>query len=278
MRALPTAALAAAAALAALVLLAGCATTSGRHATTLSLDAILAGPRPAADRRRDPDRHPVRTLLFFGLRPGSRVLQVWPRSGYYTRIIAPLVRRHGRFVAALIAPARSRFLATRNARYRQMLAAQPQEFGRVHVVTFPLDGGNAVPPGSVNLVLACGTLHQWMARGETTQALRTVYQALAPGGVLGIVDNRAAANAPLDPRAQDGYVHQSYAIKLIETAGFTLVATSEVNANPRDTKAYPAGAWTLPPAYRLGRIHHRHYAAIGEPDRFTLKFVKPGRR
>ena len=273
MRALPKAA--PAAVLATLSLLSGCATTSGRHSTATALDAILAGPRPAAQRRWDRDRHPVQTLLFFGLRPTSRVLQVWPRSsGYFTRIIAPLVRRRGRFEAALINPGPSAFLATRNARYRQLLASEPHLYDRVRVVTFPADGGDVVPPGSVNLVVAFGVLHQWLARGETANALRSIHHALAPGGVFGVVDNRAAPNAPSDPHGHTGYVQQSYAIKLIEAGGFRLVAASEVNANPRDHKVYPAGAWTLPPTYRLGKTDRARYAAIGEPDRFTLKFVK----
>ena len=277
MRAVPKAA--PAAALAALSLLSGCATTSGRHSTAAALDAILAGPRPAAQRRWDRDRHPVQTLLFFGLRPTSRVLQVWPRAdGYYTRIIAPLVRRRGRFDAALIDAGQSAFLTARNTRYRELLASNPHLYDRVRVVTFPSGGGDAVPPGSVNLVIACGVLHQWLARGEASVALHTLYRALALGGVLGVVDNRAAPGAARDPHAHTGYVRQSDAIKLIEASGFRLVAASEVNANPRDHKAYPAGAWTLPPTYRLGKTHRARYAAIGEPDRFTLKFVKVPRR
>ena len=70
-------------------------------------------------------------------------------------------------------------------------------------------------------------------------------------------------------------MNQSYAIKLIEGAGFKLVATSEINANPKDTKDYPGGVWTLPPALRDGEEDRAKYLAIGESDRFTLKFVKP---
>ena len=277
MRALPKVTATLALALPSLGLLAGCATTSGRHSTALALDAILAGPRPAVQRHWDQDRHPVQTLLFFGLRPTSRVMQVWPRpAAYYTRIVAPLVRARGRFYAALIDPGQSTFLLARNAHYRRLLAASPKLFDRVHVVTFPSDGSNAVSPGSVDLVLAFGDLHQWLARGEAHNALHTIYQALAPGGVLGIVDNRAAPGTPANAHARDGYVNQSYAVRLVEASGFRLVAASEVNANPRDIKMYPAGAWTLPPAYRLGKTDRAHYASIGEPDRFTLKFVKVG--
>ncbi len=265
--------------LASLSLLSGCATPGGRKITAKALDSIVIDPhRPARDLGRDRYRHPVETLLFFGIRPRTRVLLVWPKSGYYTRIIAPLVRRRGMLYAGVIPPPpASGFLASRLAHYRSVLASEPALFDRVKVVDFPLDGAPAVPPGSVNMVLAFGDLHEWMALGAARQALRSIYRALSPGGVLGIVDNRGDPSKPQDPRAKSGYVRQDYAIRLIESAGFRLVATSEVNANPRDTRDYPGGVWALPPTYRLGTIDRAKYAAIGESDRFTLKFIKPAR-
>jgi predicted methyltransferase len=258
-------------------LLAGCVTTSGRQTTANALDAILAGDqRTTEDRARDPFRHPKETLLFFGIRPGTRVLQVWPESGWYTKIVAPLVHARGRYYAGVIAPdPASRFLTARLVRYRRLLASRPDLYGQVKVVTFPLNGADAVPPGSVSLVLSFGDLHEWMALGDTQQALGTIYRALVPGGVFGVVDNRGDPRVPQDPRAKNGYVRQDYAIRMIEAAGFRLVAASEVNANPKDTKNYPAGVWTLPPVYRLGNIDRAKYEAIGESDRFTLRFVKP---
>ncbi|HEX8757834.1 MAG TPA: hypothetical protein VF745_15965 [Steroidobacteraceae bacterium] len=255
----------------------GCVTTGGREATAGALDVILAGSqRTAADRSRDEYRHPKATLLFFGIRPNTRVLQVWPESGWYTKILAPLVRTKGRYFAAVIAPdPGSRFLQARDADYRRLLSSRPDLYGAVKVVSFPLDGRDVAPPGSLDMVLSFRDLHEWMALGDAQQALATIYRALAPGGVFGVVDNRADPAMPQDPRAKNGYVRQDYAIRLIEAAGFRLVASSEVNANPKDTKNYPAGVWTLPPDYRLGNIDRGKYEAIGESDRFTLKFVKP---
>jgi predicted methyltransferase len=258
-------------------LIAGCATTSGRKSTGDQLSLILAGnQRTMADRARDGYRHPKETLLFFGIRPWTRVLQTWPESGWYTRIIAPLVRARGEYYAGVMAAdPQSRFIQARLAGYRELLASRPDLYGRVKVVTFPLDGRDALKPGSVNMVLSFRDLHEWMALGDAQQALVTIYRALTPGGVFGVVDNRADPALPQDPRAKNGYVRQDYAIRLIEAAGFRLVATSEVNANPKDTKNYPCGVWALPPDYRLGQINRAQYAAIGESDRFTLKFVKP---
>lgn len=261
-------------------LLTGCVTSGGgREATANALDLTLAGSqRTAADRSLDPYRHPKETLLFFGIRPQMRVLEIWPQWGWYTRVIAPLVRGKGGYVAAVVAPdPGSRFLHERLANYHRLLASRPDLYGAVKVVTFPLDGSDAVPPGSVNMALSFGGLHDWMALGSAQQALVTIFRALAPGGVFGVVDNRADPSLPQDPRAKNGYVRQDYAIRMIEAAGFRLVAASEVNANPKDTKNYPTGAWALPPDYRTGNIDRAKYAAIGESDRFTLKFVKPGR-
>jgi predicted methyltransferase len=275
----PARAIALACVLAAVGSMAGCATTTGGRETTASaLDGILAGSqRTVADRGRDSYRHPKETLLFFGIRPGLRVLQVWPETGWYTKIIAPLLQPEGRFVAALIAPdPGSRFLQARLAAYHGLLASRPDLYGTAQVVTFPLNGSDVLPPGSVDMVLSFGDLHEWMAAGDAQQALTTIYRALAPGGVFGVVDNRGDPAVPQDLRAKNGYVRQDYAIRLIEGAGFRLVASSEVNANPKDTKNYPAGVWTLPPDYRLGNIDRAQYEAIGESDRFTLKFVKPG--
>jgi predicted methyltransferase len=260
-------------------LLAGCVSTGGRETTANALDPILAGhQRLATDRGRDRYRHPKDTLLFFGIRPYTRVLEVWPESGWYTAIIAPLVAAQGRYFAGVIAPdPGSRFLTARLTDYRQLLASRPAAYRAVKLVTFPADGTDAVPPGSVDMVLSFHDLHEWMALGDTRQALATIYRALVPGGVFGVVDNRGNPAVPQDPMAKSGYVRQDYAIRMIEAAGFRLVATSELNANPKDTKSYPCGVWALPPDYRLGNIDRARYEAIGESDRFTLKFVKPGR-
>src|SRR5512146_3095882 len=196
-------------------LITSCVTPGGRETTANALDVIIAGSsRTAVDRSRDRYRHPKATLLFFGIRPNKRVLQVWPESGWYTKIVAPLVRAKGRYVAGVIAPdPGSRFLQERSANYRRLLASRPDLYGPVTVVTFPLDGSDVVPPGSVDMVLSFRDLHEWMALGDTQQALATLYRALTPGGVFGVVDNRGKPRAPQDPRAKSGYVRQDYAIR-----------------------------------------------------------------
>lgn len=261
------------------VLIAACATGSSRQSTTEELVNILAGTqRSEADRARDPYRHPKETLLFFGIRPEMKVLEVWPEPGWYTEILAPLLHDKGQYYAAVIgAEPGNKYVTERLADFQHKLTAAPAVYDRVTVVTFPADGGDAVPPGTLDMVVTFRNIHNWMSRGTAEQAFRTMFRALKPGGVLGVTEHRGNPDVPQDLRAKSGYVNEDYAIRLIEAQGFRLVAKSELNANPKDTKDYEQGVWTLPPTYRLGEKDHDKYAAIGESDRFTLRFEKPAR-
>jgi len=262
----------------AIVLLAGCAAsgTSTQLSTAEALDKVLAGDqRSAADRARDVYRHPKETLLFFGIRPEMTVVEVWPEAGWYTEVIAPLVNARGRYYAAQ-PPANpaNKFATEMLKSYADRLAAHPELYGGTVVTAFGPNNPELAPPGSADLVVTFRNLHNWMAADFAPKALQSIFLALKPGGVLGIVEHRGKGGDQ-DPKAKSGYVNEDYAIRLIESAGFRLVAKSEINANPRDTKDYEQGVWTLPPTYRLGDKDREKYAAIGESDRFTLRFVKP---
>jgi predicted methyltransferase len=127
------------------------------------------------------------------------------------------------------------------------------------------------------MVLTFRNVHNWMRGGFADDMFKAMYKALRPGGILGVEEHRADPKLPQDPKASSGYVREDYVISLAEKAGFHLMSKSEINANPKDTKDYEQGVWTLPPSYRLGAKDHDKYAAIGESDRSTLRFVKPAR-
>ena len=253
-------------------------------ATTLAdLDRVLGGAhRSDAARARDVYRHPKATLAFFGLREDMTVLEVWPGAGgWYTEVLAPLLRAHGRYIAAGWDPKfDNKFVQDGVRSFQAKLDGNPDLYGKVEVTSLQYPGALApVAPNSVDLVVTFRNLHIWLARDEAAPAmLKAMYAALKPGGVLGVVDHRADPAAPVDPHAKLGYVNEQYAIDLVKAAGFEFVASSEVNANPKDTRDYEQGVWTLPPTWRLGDKDRDRYAAIGESDRFTLKFRKPAAR
>jgi predicted methyltransferase len=257
---------------------AACASAQSTQGTTAeSLDRILAdGHRPSSDRDRDAFRHPKETLLFFGLRPQMQVVEIWPEPGWYTEVIAPLVKDQGKYYAAMAAPRPDNaYVTARTKAYQDRFAAHPEVYGKIELTTFAPSAKEIAAPGSVDMVVTFSNLHNWMAADGAPQAVAAMYKALKPGGILGVVEHRANSQLPQDPKAKNGYVREEDAIHLIESQGFTLVAQSEINANPKDTKDYPQGVWTLPPVYRLGDKDKEIYTAIGESDRFTLKFVKP---
>ncbi|HEX7417990.1 MAG TPA: hypothetical protein VF315_08055, partial [Steroidobacteraceae bacterium] len=263
---------------AALAFIAGCASApSTRVVTADALETILAGDQRAPENKaRDQYRHPRETLLFFGIRPEMTVVEVWPSNGWYTEILAPLLREKGKYYAAQVEPnPDNKFVTAELQNFRDKLSARPDLYDRVIVTAFGPAGADIAPPGTVDLIVTFRNIHNWMARGNAPQAFALMYKALKPGGTLGVVEHRGKSGVPQDPKAQNGYVSEEYAITLIESVGFKLIAKSEINANPNDTKDYEQGVWTLPPNYRLGSKDHDKYAAIGESDRFTLRFMKP---
>jgi predicted methyltransferase len=114
-----------------------------------------------------------------------------------------------------------------------------------------------------------------MGAGFPDEAFAAFYKALKPGGILSVEEHRASTAQPQDPKAANGYVREDHTIALAQKAGFKLVAKSEALANPKDTKDWPKGVWTLPPTLTLGETDRAKYQAIGEADNFLLKFQKP---
>ena len=224
---------------------------------------------------RDPYRHPAETLAFFGVRPDSTVVEILPGSaGYYMEILAPYLRERGRYVAASRdATAPANYLAD-HQRLLERLRTEPSLYDRVQVTEFLADRHRIAPDGSADFVLTFRNLHNWIERGEVDGALRSFHRALKPGATLGVVDHRGRTDQSQDAQMKAGYVRQDVAVELIGKAGFRLAGASEVNANPLDTKDHPEGVWTLPPTYRLKDVDRSKYQAIGESDRFTLKFIK----
>lgn len=243
-----------------------------------SLAALVANPdRDAANVARDAYRHPEATLAFFGVKPDSVVVEILPGGGgYWTEILAPYLKERGHYVAAVgDRSSTSDEMKTMIAAFTAKFVGKPERYGAIEVTQFAGDKYPVAAPGSADLVLTFRNIHNWMAQGDAPAAFATFYKALKPGGVLGVEEHRGRADAPQDPLAKSGYVREDYAIALAEAAGFKFAGASEINANPRDTKDYSVGVWALPPTFRLKDVDRDKYAAIGESDRFTLKFVKP---
>ena len=255
------------------------ATASPALAADPALDKAVADPQRSQEfHDRDGARHPAAELKFFGIKPKDTVVEIWPSGGYWTEILAPYLAKRGKLYTAGL-PANTGKPNTDKARetFQQKLDADPARYGKVTVTEFGKDHFDIAPPGSADLVVTFRNLHNWMPGGYADAAMGAFFKALKPGGVLGIEDHRAPTTSPQDPKAENGYVRQDYAIELAKKAGFVFVGASEINANPKDTKDWPKGVWTLPPTFALDDQDRAKYAAIGEADNFVLKFRKPAK-
>lgn len=248
-------------------------------ATVAKLERAIDSPlRTPESRARDAQRHPRETLLFFGLEPGMRVLELWPGGGWYTEILAELLAPDGQLVVTNSDPAGPADRpATRYAKaLADRLAGDPARFGAVEVVVVdPPAKLELGASGSFDAVLTFRNNHSWINGGYHDAVYAEAFRVLKPGGVLGVVQHRAKEGADPGTSAKTGYVPEAFVIEAAERAGFALDGRSEINANPKDTKDHPEGVWTLPPSLRLGDRDRAKYEAIGESDRMTLRFVKP---
>lgn len=253
------------------------------HAFAATLDEqlqpVLNGEwRSEANRARDRYRHPAETLAFFQLRSDATVIEITPGTGWYAELLAPLLKPRGHYIAAIVDPAKvpedgRAYQQGNRDKLTAKFNADTARFGAAKIVEFDPQAPVFGKPASADAVLTFRNVHNWVKTGTDQAYFKAFFAVLKPGGVLGVEDHRAKAGAPLE--TDSGYLPADYVIKLATAAGFRLEASSEINANPSDTKDYPKGVWTLPPSLVLGETDREKYLAIGESDRFTLRFVKP---
>lgn len=246
-----------------------------------AVDPALAGAISSTERSanfiaRDAARHPAEELGFFGIKANQTVVEVWPGAGYWTEILGPYLAMGGTYTVALPRPGDAEEDAVVK-RWHERITPHKARYGTIHETFLGPGRFEIAPAGSADVVLTFRNLHNWMEGGYAEQALAACFKALKPGGILGIEEHRGRTDRPQDPKAESGYVREDYVIALAKQAGFELAGASEVNANPRDTKDYPKGVWTLPPSLTLGDTDRAKYVAIGEADNMVLKFRKPAR-
>ncbi len=246
--------------------------------TDQKLQQIIQGQqRSAAHKARDVYRHPYATLKFFGLTDNMILVEITPGGGWYTEILAPYLKQNGQYIAASYdIHSKSDYYRTNAEKFEKKLKADPISYSKTQVTVMQLpDSLDFAKANCVDMVVSFRNVHNWSVKGNAGKVFTAIYKSLKPGGVFGLVQHRAGDQFPKDKKGSMGYVSQKALIKVAEKAGFKLVATSEINANPKDIKNYSKGVWTLPPVFRLKEVDKAKFLAIGESDRMTLKFIKP---
>ncbi len=246
-------------------------------ASALLIEASVKGShRKDYKVKRDIYRHPKETLLFFGLLPEMHVIEMWPGEGWYSEIIAPVLKGKGVFYAASWdSQLKTRAIDAALKRYTANFVKKPEIFGKVVLTSLSERRFDIGADNSADFIFSSRNMYSWMRKKMDGAVFNAMFRALKPGGILGIVDHRQAAGTYQDPRAMSGYVTESHVIEVAKRAGFVFVGKSEINANPKDYRKYPRGVFSLPPVLKEGKRHKKKYLAIGESDRMTLKFMKP---
>lgn len=240
-----------------------------------TLEQALAGEqRSAKHKARDQYRHPKQTLEFFGFNNKMTVVEITPGGGWYMEVLAPALKNSGKYIAAQYPDTGKDDYYSNSRKKLLKKIASNKVYSAVKVSDFvPKKPSELAPKASADLVLTFRNLHNWGEVG-IAQVFRDAFRALKPNGVLGVVEHRMPVTQNWQKNHRNGYVPKALVVQLAKEAGFTLVASSEMNANPKDTADHPKGVWTLPPALRLKETDKAKYLAIGESDRMTLKFAK----
>ncbi len=226
---------------------------------------------------RDAYRHPRETLGFFGLKPDMHVIELGSGTGWYTELLAPILAKRGSLTVVGPDPEGpdDQMSIVYGRRLVKLLAKSPALYGAVkRVAITPPDRLTLGEPGSADMVIAFREMHNWVGAKAHAAYLAAIFAVLKDGGTFALIDHRAKPDATVEATVESGYLPEAWVIEQVKAAGFELAAQSEINANPKDTKDYEKGVWTLPPALTLGDVDRDKYVAIGESDRMTLKFVK----
>ncbi len=268
----------------------------GAHSHDDPLKAAVEDEARGEAMARDVYRKPYEVLSFLGIEPDMTVVEIWPLGGWYMDILAPYLKDEGYYIPVMFDPAIDNAFITRAmAAHAAKIAEERDRYGVVSTTSLGPDATKIAPPESADMVLLIRNVHGFMRNGYADTVMDSIYTALKPGGTFGFIGHRLDEDAEQDPEARNGYVKQSVAIEMAEAAGFELVGTSELLANPADTKDYENGVWTLPPSLRtrvaecvgptfadapegsddVTCVDQAPFLEIGESDRFLLKFTKP---
>ena len=233
--------------------------------------AIQSEDRSPKNIARDEYRNPAKTLTFFQIKPDMKVVELSPGGGWYTEILANYIHNPGVVIAAHFDKDSKREYFKKSRERFEKKIIEKSMYDNVYIVNL---SSELAKEGSVDAVLTFRNLHNWLGP-QMDLIFSNSFKALKPGGLFGIVEHRANPGTSMDDMKRSGYVTEEHAIKIAKKHGFILVAKSEINANPKDTKDHPKGVWTLPPSLRLKDIDKDKYLSIGESDRMTLLFKKP---
>jgi len=220
--------------------------------------AIADAGRPAADTAQDANRKPGEVMVFAGVKPGDKVVDLMPGSGYYTRIFSRIVGPSGRVYA--VQPTEMDKAAPKGLVSLRAFAGTPA-YPNVVVLVQPIAAIRL--PERVDMVWTSQNYHDlhdpFMGSPDIAGFNKSIFDALKPGGIFLVLDHAAADGSGLS-RTNDLHRIDPAAVKAeVSAAGFEFVGESKVLRNPGDDHVLP--------------IFDK--SVKGKTDKFIYKFRKP---
>jgi predicted methyltransferase len=219
--------------------------------------AMASDVRTEAEADRDRNRKPIETLEFFGLREDMKVVELLPGSGWYTKLLAPVLRDDGDFYVALgTGRVKDRVLTLDGFDHVKVVAEEARIYRPDGSRFYQLEFDGLGVDGA-DIVFTFRNYHNFGPEGRAAMN-RAVFEALRPGGIYAVVDHtrrHMEADNPENRRRIDPVL----AIHEIESAGFEFVDFSDLHFRADDELRFEVGRKTV----------------TGNTDRWTLKFRKP---
>lgn len=255
--------------------------------------AEVLAQQPEGVQARYEWRHPQETLEFFGIEPGMTVVEALPGGGWYTKILLPYLGSEGELIGAdyslamypLFGFFSDEMLESKKTWVADWMteAETWRDNGDAAVSAFVFGAMPDNIKGTADAVLFIRALHNLnrfeSQGGFRTSALKDAFDALKPGGIVGVVQHQAPESKADDwADGSHGYLKKSAVIEVMQDAGFELVAESAINENPKDQPGDNDVVWRLPPTLSIEDGNEETaeaMRAIGESNRMTLLFRKP---
>ena len=257
--------------------------------------AMVLDAQPDDVKARYEFRHPRETIEFFGIEPGMTVVEGLPGRGWYTKLLLPYLGSEGHLIGANYPldlwpnfPFATEEFMAEMSQWLEKWPAEAEEWRGENGASVDAFWFGAMPEemaGTADVVFFVRMLHnvsrfQSEGKGDyLDMALKDAYDALKPGGVLGVVQHHARDDMSDEwANGSSGYMKKQFIIDKVVDAGFEFVDESDVNANDKDRPSADDIVWRLPPTYATSSDDEElkaKYAAIGESNRMTLKFRKP---
>jgi predicted methyltransferase len=219
--------------------------------------AMKAEIRTDAEKERDRNRKAVQTLKFFGLRDNMKIVELIPGGGWYTKLLAPVVKDNGEYYAALGTSRVSKSIVGKPGFEDVQVVAEDSNMYRKEGARLYTLEVTDLGVSDADMVLTFRNYHNFDLEGRTAMN-QVAFDALKSGGVYAVVDHtrrHMEGDTPENRRRMDPV----QAIHEIEAAGFEFVDYSDLHYRSDDELRFEVGRKTV----------------TGNTDRWTLKFVKP---